>query len=191
MFAAVFAAQGVYVQLQAEVIGEVATGAQVGVPQLTTTGVERGLLLQRGFPFVRDRLTDEVDHPADVVRTVLHRCSPTHDVDTVDGGHGHREQRQAGLAIGCQCQWNTVRQSLDTAAAALVQAAYGNLRQGPGAGFIEDLDPWHMLQRIVQAAVAGLFQVGRIDHAAATGVGAYVLVAGSTEHVALNHHWCQ
>ncbi|MNE66203.1 hypothetical protein D3C80_1617380 [compost metagenome] len=136
----------------------------------------------------RDGRADEIDHTANVVWPVLHGGATAHDVDAVQGRQGHREQRQAGLAVGRQCQRDAIGQGLDSPTAAFVQAAHGNLRQGAGAGFVEDLYPRHTLQGIVHAPYAGRFQLGGVNHAAAAGVGAHLLVAGAAQDIALDHH---
>ena len=191
VLATVFTAQGVDIQLQAEVVGQVTTGAQIGVPQLAPARVECSPLLQSGLPLTRNRLADEVDDPANVVRAVLHRCAPAHDINTIDRGHGHWKQRQARLAVRCQCQRDAIGQSLDPAAAALIEPAYRNLRQGAGAGFVKNLDPGDPLQSVVQTADAGFFQIAGIDDTTTTGVSTHVLIAGCAENVPLNRHGCQ
>ncbi|MNC18985.1 hypothetical protein D3C75_669070 [compost metagenome] len=186
VLAAVLAVEGVEIELQGETVGDPAAGADVAVEQLATAGGEGDALLQGGFPLLWDRRADEVDHPADVVRAVLHRGAAAHHVDALDGGQGLREQRQAGLPVGAEGQRNAVGQCLHAAAAAFVQAAHGQLRQHAGAGLVEDLHPRHPLQGIVQTAHAGLLEILRLDHAAAAGVGAHFLVAGPAQHVALD-----
>ncbi|MCY1413298.1 hypothetical protein D9M71_287260 [compost metagenome] len=188
MLAAVLAGNRVEVQLQAEVVGQVAAGAQVGIEQLAAGGGEGGAFLQRGLPLARDRRADEVDHAADVVRPVLHGGAATHHIDAVQGRQGHREQRQTGLPIGRQCQRHAVGQGLDSPAAAFIQATHGDLRQGAGAGFVEDLYPGYALQGIVDASYARCLELGRIHHATAAGVGAYLFVAGTAQHIALDDH---
>ncbi|MNQ58759.1 hypothetical protein D3C85_729750 [compost metagenome] len=153
-----------------------------------TTGIERSAFLQGGFPFPGNRFADEVDHAADVVRAVLHGGATAHDIDPVDGRQGHREQRQPGLAIRREGKRNAIGQGLHPAAAAFIQAAYGNLRQGAGAGFVEDFYARHPLQGIVDATHAGLVQVGFLDHRATAGVGENFRIGRATEHVATDHH---
>ncbi|MNP03242.1 hypothetical protein D3C76_951220 [compost metagenome] len=186
MLAAVFAVDGVEVELQAEVVGQVAAGSDVAVPQLASAGREGGALLQGGPPFARNRRADEVDHPADVVRAVLHGGAAADDVDAIDGRQGQRKQRKAGLPIRCEGHGNAVGKRLDASAAALVQATHGNLRQGAGAGLVEDLHAGDALQRIIDAAHTAFLQVRFGDYAAATGVGAQRFLAGRRQHIALD-----
>ena len=186
MLATVFAADGVDVQLQAEVVGQAAAGAHVAVVQLAPAGREGDALLQGGFPLLGDRPADEVDHAADVVRSVLHGGTATHDVDAIDRCQGLREQRQAGLAIGRQGQRDAIGERLHAATAAFRKPAHGQLRQYAGTGLVENLYPRDPRQGVIQAAHAGLLQLLGLDHAAATGIGAYFFFAGAAQHIALD-----
>ena len=186
MLATVLATDGVDVQLQAEVVGQAPTGAQVAVVQLAPAGREGDTLLQGGFPLIRNWPADEVDHAADVVRSVLHGRAATHDVDAIDRRQGLRKQRQAGLAIGRQGQRDAIGERLDAAAATFRKPAHGQLRQYPGTGLVEDLHPWDPRQRVIQATHAGLLQFVSLDHAAAAGIGAYLFVTGTTKHIPLD-----
>lgn len=186
MRAPVLAIGAIGIDLHPEMIGEISTAAERTVLQELALAAGGDLVRQRGAPRARDLLADQVDHPAHVVRSVLHGRTATHDVDAVDLVQPHREQRQAGLPIRGQRQWNAVFEHLHATAAAFVQAAQHQLRQRAGAGFVEDLDARHALQSIVQRTVAAIAQLLAVDHLAAAGVTLHIVGFGAPEQAALH-----